>query len=298
MAKVASGKAVRRTPRVLARAPDDLTRGSLRRLGEGIGRVVYASERWVVARKRSASEIIALIIVWKLLKRVARIMPGGFRERFLKRSSRVIRLLRVMMQALVAVIPKSVWFMTHIGHVWSLYRWRDMRGERLAQERLTGTAMMPERVIFPPTRVKVGGWPGWLIVSEATERVEATLDQRLAELSRAGDFGGLEQWLDRLLDLRKAGWRLGVFSVDAHLKNFGVSGDRVVLIDAGGLTDSWVEVEERLQREEAAGEPHVRLGLGPLLAERPDIAEHFDARWRAAVNREEVRRNWPGERRP
>ena len=35
---------------LLPRAPAELTSGRLRRLGEGVGKVVYCSEHWVVKR--------------------------------------------------------------------------------------------------------------------------------------------------------------------------------------------------------------------------------------------------------
>jgi len=282
-------------PRALAHAPEELTRGRLRRLGEGIGKVVYASEHWVVKRERSPSEIIALITLWRILRRMERLLPGRLGRRLLEKPSLTIRFLRRVMQALVPLVPRSVWFATHIREAWKTYHFRSARGERLAETFLAGTALIPERVTFPPTRVSVAGWPGWLTVREATERVEATLHRRLTELARAGRFEELECWLDRFLDLRQAGWQRGVFSVDAHLKNFGVTEDRVVLLDAGGLTNRWDHIEERLAFEDAAEKPHVRLGLAPLLASRPDIAERFDTRWKATVNLAWVRRQWPGE---
>lgn len=229
--------------RVLPHAPEELTSGRLRRLGQGVGKVVYASERWVVKRERSPSEILALIAVWKLLRSMERILPGQLGRRLLEHPGRQIRFLRLLMQGLMAIVPQSIWYATHLGDMWSLYISRDVRGERLARSRLAGTGLVPESVTFPPVRVRIGGWPGWLTVSEATERVEATLYQRLAELAQAGRFEEVELWLNRFLDLRQKGWQRGVFSVDAHLKNFGVTGDRVVLRDPGGLTDSWDEIE-------------------------------------------------------
>lgn len=289
----ATGDAAAPAVSVLPHAPVELTRGRLRRLGEGLGKVVYASEHWVVKRERSPSEIIALIVLWKVLRRVERHLPGQLGRRLLEKPSKTIRFVRLLMQAVVPAVPKSVWFTTHIGQVWRTYHFRNLRGEKLAEAHLAGTTLIPERVIFPPVRVTVGGWPGWLIISEATERVEATLHQRLTELARAGRFDELEHWLNRFLDLRQAGWQRGVFSVDAHLKNFGVSGDHVVLLDPGGLTNRWEDIAERLVFENSMERPHKRLGLGPLLGSRPDIAERFDTRWKATVNLDAVRRQWP-----
>jgi hypothetical protein len=197
------------------------------------------------------------------------------------------------MQGIVSVVPWGVWRLTHVGEVLRTYRLRDRRGERLAKSHLTGTEIMPERIVFAPIRVQVGGWPGWLTVCEAAERVEGTLNERLAQLAAAGRMEELEVWLERFLKLRQAGWRQGLFSVDAHLKNFGVCGKRVVLLDAGGLTDNLAEIDDRLAREEDMEPPHIRLGLAPLLETRPDIAERFNARWKATVNPECVRQNWP-----
>jgi hypothetical protein len=279
--------------RVLPHAPAELTSGRLRRLGEGVGKVVYASDHWVVKRDRSESEIKALILVWKALRRMQRLLPPQIGKRVVERPAKQIRLLRLFAQAVVLVVPRSVWFMTHIGDVWTVHKSRDSRGEMLAGEHLGGTALIPERVTFPPVRVRVGAWPGWLEVHEATERVEATLHQRIQELAKAGRFDEVSVWLDRLLDLRQSGWQHGLFSVDAHLKNFGVTGDRLVLLDVGGLTDAWAEIEQRLAFEEQLPEPHVRLGLQRALASRPDIAARFNARWKDVVSPSGVLQHWP-----
>jgi hypothetical protein len=280
-----------REPRVLPHAPEELTRGRLRRIGEGIGKVVYASGQWVVKRERSPFEIVALIVLWRFLRRIERFLPG----RFLEKPSKRIRLLRVLVQATMLVVPKAVWYRDHIRQIWKQYHTRSLRGERLAREHLSGTALVPEQVTFPPVRVKVGGWPGWLTVSEATERVESTLHQKLLALAHEGRFDELEQWLERFLDLRQSGWSRGLFSVDAHLKNFGVIEDRIVLLDSGGLTNRWAEIEQRLVFEEVVVQPHIQLGLGAALGSRPDIAERFNARWKATVNRTVVRELWPRE---
>lgn len=274
-------------------APEELTRARLRRIGEGIGKVVYASDHWVVKRERSPSEVVALIVVWRLIRKVERFLPRRLTRRLLERPSRQIRLLRVMVQAAMPFVPKTLWFTKHIRQIWKQYQTRSARGERLAREQLSGTSLIPREVEFPPIQVQVGGWPGWLTVASATERVEATLHQRLRELARANRFDEVEDWLNRFLTLRQSGWRRGLFSVDAHLKNFGVIGDRLVLLDSGGLTDRWRDIEERLELEEVIAQPHIQLGLGPVLGARPDIADRFDARWKAVVNRDTIRELWP-----
>jgi len=286
---------VTRSSRMLPHPPEELTHGRLQRLGEGVGKVVYASEHWVVKRERSPSEVVALIVIWKGLRKVAHLLPPGLSARLMERPSKEIRFLRVVAQVFITVVPKSLWFMTHFGEIWRTYHWRNVRGESLAQAHLAGTGLVPERVMFPPTRVRVDGWPGWLIVHEATERLESTLHQRLLDLAGAGRFDELEQWLDRLLELRQNGWRRGLFSVDTHLKNFGISGQNIVLLDAGGLTTTWTEIERRLDYEETAGEPHRQLGLGTALQNRPDLAARFNARWKAIVNREHVLLQWLGD---
>ena len=267
------------SPRELSHAPSELTDGRLLRLGEGIGKVVYASEHWVVKRPRTRSEIVALILLWKLLPRP-----------LLRRPTRPLRFLRVCLQAAMRIIPNSIWLSVHVKDVWRSYRTRDWRGERLARTHLEGTPLVPEVITFPPTQVRVGGFLGCLTVTEATARVEANLHDHLARL---GEPEQLRIWLNRFLDLRQSGWQRGLFSLDAHLKNFGVAGDRIVLLDAGGLTDRWHEVHERLVFEEVVSQPHVQLGLGPVLAKFPSIASEFDTRWKEIVNRETVLRHWP-----
>jgi hypothetical protein len=280
-------------PVVLAEAPGELLDGPLERLGEGVGKVVYASSNWVVKRERSPREVIALIAVWKALRNLEKVVPGSLGKRLLNDPGRQLRFLRLMTQGAMLAIPRSVWMMTHIGEVWKTYYSRGARGESLAQIHLCGTALVPGRITFPPIRVKVGGWPGWLTVSEATERVECTLHDKLAQLGRAGKHDELEKWLDRFLEVRRNGWRRGLFSMDAHLKNFGVTGSHIVLLDTGGLTDTWEDVERRLEFEKTVAEPHTALGLGTILQDCPDIAERFNSRWRAIVNRDEVLRHWP-----
>jgi len=276
----------------LHEVPPELTRDRLKRLGEGIGKVVYASEHWVVKRERSPSEVVALIILWKILCRWAHMLPFGWGNRLLKKPSKVLRFMRVVTQAGMMVVPKSVWFTTHIAQVLRVYRTRDRRGENLARKHLAGTGLVPQRVTFPPATVLTGGWPGWLNVREATERVEDTLDHRLTQLAAAGDFAQLELWLNRFLNTRQSGWQLGVFSVDAHLKNFGVIGDRVVLLDTGGVTNRWQDISARLSKDEQVREPHIQLGLESLLADQPDVARRFNKRWKQMVNLESVREHF------
>ena len=148
-------------------------------------------------------------------------MPGGLGRRLLERPGKQIRFLRLIFVPLVLPIPRGVWLATHIGSLWRWHSSREIQGQILADAYLAGTPLMPGRVAFPPTRVKVGGWPGWLVVSEATERVETTLQDRINDLARARRFDDIEVWLDRFLDLRRSGWKRGVFSADPHLKNYG-----------------------------------------------------------------------------
>ena len=270
-------------------APAELTTGRLHRLGEGIGKVVYASENWVVKRKRQPSEVLALIVIWKALRRLERLLPGHFSDR----PAHQIRFLRVFVQAVVRVVPRSVWMMTHAGEVLTTYRARDRQGESLTREYLAGTPLVPQTIHFPPTQIQVYGWPGHITVTQATQRVDATLYQRLHHLAAAKRFDELEVWLNRWLALRQAGWQRGVFSLDTHLKNFGISGDRVVLLDPGGLTSDWSAIEKRLNYEGEVVSPHRQLGLGPLLRGHPDIARRFDAHWKATVNPATVMHHWP-----
>ncbi len=279
-------------PEILAEAPAELTVRPLRRIGEGIGRVVYASENWVVKRERSPREVIALIVLWRILRAAERAFPAGIAERLMARPSRQIRFLRLLIQAIMLVVPRTLWFSSHIRHVWRVYHRRSVRGSRLAEARLAGSDLVPRIVTFPPERVRIRGWPGWLVVSQAEERADATLLDRVSELAQAGFFDEVEEWLDRFLQVRVAGWQRGLFSVDAHLKNFGVIGDRIVLLDPGGLTDRWSEIEGKLTQDiDTFQAPHKRLGLGPALVSRPDIAARFNARWKATVRPEVVARH-------
>jgi hypothetical protein len=276
------------TPELLPHAPAELTRGRLRRLGEGIGKVVYASDHWVVKRERSPSEILALIAIWRAMRNLENLVPGRLEKKLLQ-----LRFLRVLVRAFLLIVPKSAWYSSHIGEIWRTYHKKAKAGEKLSRRYLSGTPLVPATITFPPTWVNIDESPGWLCVCEATERVEATFDQKLAELGRESRFDEVETWLDRFLELRKSGWELGLFSTDAHLKNFGVTGDRIVLLDAGGLTDKWRHIEDRLSFEEVVTEPHIQLGLGAVLGSRPDIARRFNAKWKSLVTRKGVLSHWP-----
>jgi hypothetical protein len=293
MGQAKAAALARQSVQVLSQAPAELSNGRLIRLGEGIGKVVYASRHWVVKRERRPSEIVALIVLWKALRKFDRLLPLGLGRSLLERPSRQIRLLRVLVQSAMLVAPRGLWWRQHVREVFHTYTSRDEMGERLAREKLAGTPLVPARVTFPPVNVKVAGWPGWLQVSEATERVETTLQERINELARARRFDEIELWLNRLLECRQAGWRRGVFSLDAHLKNFGVTEDRVVLLDTGGLTDHWPDIESRLGFEDEVFRPHIQLGLEFTLRDNADIADRFDRQWRATVNRDIVRGLWP-----
>lgn len=283
-----------RTPlKALESAPEELTRGRLMRIGEGVGKVVYASERWVVKRERGASEIIALILIWRLMKRLEHRLPGRLASKWFTHPSTPLRALRMALQTVVAVVPRAVWFSTYWGRVWRKFVHRDVRGELLAVKHLSGTSLVPETVTFPPTLVKVAGWPGWLVVTEATERVEETLYDRLKKLAAQGRWAEVERWLERMLELRSAGWRRGVFSVDAHLKNFGVIQSRVVLIDSGGLTDCWEDVERHLASMAKNGPVARQFGLEEILAGAPELAHRFEARWRELTAPQSLRDLWP-----
>ncbi|MDE3198391.1 MAG: hypothetical protein KGN84_18725, partial [Acidobacteriota bacterium] len=168
--------------RAVEHAPEELTGDRLRRIGEGIGKVVYASRHWVVHRERSPREIIALILLWKTLRR----FHWGRRMR--DKSSRLIRLMRIAVEAGISIAPKHLWYTDHVEQVLTTHRRRDRTGERLARLHLADTELIPSTITFPPITVLVGGWPGWLVVDRATERVEATLDRHLTSLADAGDF--------------------------------------------------------------------------------------------------------------
>jgi hypothetical protein len=279
--------------RILSRAPEELTREPLTRLGEGIGKVVYASEHWVVKRERRPSEILALIGIWKMLRRLESMLPAWLRKHVAPDPGRRVQLLVMIFQPVILVLPRGLWFATRIGEYWRWYTKSEARGALLADKYLAGTSLIPDRVTFPPTRIRVREWPGWLIVSEATERVETTLHDRINDLARSRRFDEIQIWLDRFLATRRAGWERGVFSLDAHLKNFGVLGDRVVLLDSGGLTNRWTDIESRLNLLDDFLSPHARLGLEMTLRDRPDIAQRFDQQWRANVCPEGVRCHWP-----
>lgn len=111
---------------VISHIPEELTRGPLRRLGEGIGKVVYASEHWVVSRERTPLEMVALILLWKALRKLEWLLPGAWGRRLRDRPSRQIRFLRVLVQGAILVFPRALWFSSHIRDVLRLYHGRSL----------------------------------------------------------------------------------------------------------------------------------------------------------------------------
>ncbi|NWF83069.1 MAG: hypothetical protein HXY18_04480 [Bryobacteraceae bacterium] len=192
--------------RVVARAPEELTAAKLEYLGEGVGKVVYASPHWVVKRERRPREILALIAIWRAVRKLEGYLPRSIARNFLERPAKQIRLLRLVAEALVTLVPLGYWLSSNVGNVRRLYRRRGRLGEFLAARHLAGAGLIAETITFPPVRVR--GWPGWLVVEEATERVEQTLG--------------------------------------AHLRNFGVPGGRVVLIAPRGRPPRGDEIAGRL----------------------------------------------------
>jgi hypothetical protein len=237
--------------------------------------------------------MVALILLWKALRQVERLLPGAWGRRLLNQPSRQLRFLRVLVQGVMIVFPRALWYSTHIREMLRLYHRRSVKGERLARIHLAGSNLVPEKISFPPARVRVAGWPGSLLVWEASERAGVTLFDKMARLAKDGRFEEFEEWLERLLEVRQLGWSRGLFSLDAHLKNYGAVGERIVLLDNGGLTNQWPEVERLLQSAESIAQPHVQLGFGPLLAGHPEVAARFDQRWKSTVNRDVVRSLWP-----
>jgi hypothetical protein len=160
MERLGNGQEPPRHPRALSSAPAELTCQRLQRIGEGVGKVVYASEHWVVRRERSTSEIIALIVIWKLARRIAHFIPGG--DKLFDKPSHRNRLFRVVLQSLVLLVPRGLWYTTHIGEMWRLYRFRSERGE---SELALGTYLHGQELVrrmisrLPCPRWVVGkGW--------------------------------------------------------------------------------------------------------------------------------------------
>ena len=140
--------------RVLHAPPEELIATPLRRLGEGVGKVVYASPHWVVKRERSPSEVVAIVVLWNILRKVKRLFPKHIADKMFTGPSKQIRFFRVLVQAGMLVIPKSIWFTRRIEHAWKLYHKRNVRGERLAEEHLTGTVVRTRAGGFDSPRIR------------------------------------------------------------------------------------------------------------------------------------------------
>ncbi len=188
--------------RALDRAPEELTAGRLKRIGEGVGKVVYATQHWVVKRDRGASEIIALILIWRMLKRLERFLPRRLAARWASHPSTALRVLRMAVQTVVSLVPKTFWFSTHWGRIWQKFVHRDVRGEYLAVKHLSGTSLVPETVTFPHAGA---GWRlAWMAGGDRGHRARGgNLYDRLRKLAAESRWNEVERWLERLLELRR-----------------------------------------------------------------------------------------------
>jgi hypothetical protein len=61
------------------------------------------------------------------------------------------------------------------------------------------------------------------------------------------------------------------------------------------VTNRWQDISARLSKDEQVQEPHIQLGLESLLADRPEVAQRFNERWKQMVNIESVREHWPDD---
>jgi hypothetical protein len=131
-----------------------------------------------------------------------------------------------------------------------------------------------------------------MMAASAEERAECSLIQKLETLATLGQFDEIEIWLNRFIEFRRRAWSEGVFSADPHLKNYGVIGKRIVLLDFGGLTMDLKVVEDHLQETNGHRRPDQRLRLEKILEKRPDIAGRFNANWDNLMQLSVVRDAW------
>src|SRR5262249_44710357 len=131
--------------------------------------------------------------------------------------------------------------------------------ERLASEKLSGTALIPLRVAIPRTTVWVRGWPVLLTTSTVIQRADATLR---AMLSAVDSFEATE-WIRRLKDLHVQLWARGLFFANLSLDNVGVMGKRLVLLDNGYLTNEPTEIRLHVANEISRQLDDVQKQLSP-----------------------------------
>src|SRR5258707_1273074 len=72
----------------LPHAPQELTAGCLRRLGEGGGKSVQASADWGGKGERTVNEIIAPIVLLKIGRRLAQVIPRMLGKRLIEKHYR------------------------------------------------------------------------------------------------------------------------------------------------------------------------------------------------------------------
>ena len=279
---------------VVSHIPEELTLGTLRRLGEGIGKVVYASEHWVVSRERTPLEMVALIVLWKALRKLERLLPGAWGKTLRDRPSRQIRFLRVLVQGAIVVVPRALWFSSHIRDVLRLYHRRSVRG------RETGANSFGRiRTDSGAHRVPPGARSHWRLA-------------RMADGLRGQRTGGFDAPSED--DAAGGGGSFrGAGSVARTPARDAPGGMAAGTVFAGRTSEKlrhhWRahcpfghgRADEPLGGSgKAVGggrvqptEPHVRLGLGELLEEHAEIARRFDQRWKDTINTEVVRECWP-----
>ena len=229
----------------------EFTGAPLERVGSGFESIVYGSTCWVVKVPRDerglAASLLATVVVGRALRplRTCGGAPGN-REpagaamafcRDRRGPTPVARGARGL-PAILIMVPERSWRGSGIERRARWLRARAEECQRLAMRCLDGTPLVPRRVELPPTRIRTARWGRRRTVTTAYQRVDRTLWDEALRCGRLGRVDELDRWLDRFLSFQIMLWRRGVlFAASNPYENHGVLGDRLVLLDHGGLIE-------------------------------------------------------------
>ncbi|MBZ0165314.1 MAG: rhomboid family intramembrane serine protease, partial [Candidatus Omnitrophica bacterium] len=301
----AAGKPVTFEAKVRA----EITAQPLVRIGQGWQKVVYASDNWVVQQEWSIAAAATIVKRSRLLNKYIRRFvpnttlaslrnPNTFTvKQFAVKIAKIIvfRAMFFTLWSLFKMMPRFVLQRTHSGRAILAHRDEARQAEDiLKNSALANSDYIPRRYSIKPTKVRLAGHLFSVTTTQVVERADNTLHDHLAMLVAEGRVEEAKEWLDRFLRMQVMLWEMGLFEYTFQPGNYGVIGQRLVLLDHGEMTNRHDEINVKLARWH--DEAYVwtvssfERAFGP---EHQDIVQEYFERMTRLINKEAIEQHWP-----